>query len=149
MLLLIQISLTWVCAEISEKKIRLKHHISRTEKCCESEDPAQNNAQVSEGGITVKPGQDYSIHELIISHYLKSEPVCRFSNLLPVSNCIQMIGEFLTATFKYTMRWKIFQWMKFLFRHSSNSRKLSLQKFYNELACVFTAHLCAISKNAD
>ena len=26
---------------------------------------AQNNSQVSEGGITVKPGQD-SIHELII-----------------------------------------------------------------------------------
>ena len=38
------------------------------------------------------------------------------------------------------MRWKIFQWMKFLFRHSSNSRKLSRQKFQNELACVFTAH---------
>ena len=59
-----------------------------------------------------------------------------------------MIGEFLTATLKYTMRWKIFQWMKFLFRHSSNSRKLSRQKFDNELACVFTAHLYA-SKHAD
>ena len=47
-----------------------------------------------------------------------------------------MIGEFLTATFQYTMRWKIFQLVKFLFRHSSNSRKLSRQKFYNELACV-------------
>ena len=45
------------------------------------------------------------------------------------------------------MRWKIFQWMKFLFRHSSNSRKLSRQKFHNELACVFTAHYA--SKNAD
>ena len=45
------------------------------------------------------------------------------------------------------MRWKIFQWMKFLFRHSSNSRKLSRQKFQNELACVFTAHFA--SKNAD
>ena len=45
------------------------------------------------------------------------------------------------------MRWKIFQWMKFLFRHSSNSRKLSRQKFHNELACVFTAHYT--SKNAD
>ena len=42
------------------------------------------------------------------------------------------------------MRWKIFQWMKFLFRHSSNSRKLSQQKFDNELACVLYA-----SKNAD
>ena len=45
------------------------------------------------------------------------------------------------------MRWKIFQWVKFLFRHSSNLRKLSRQKFYNELACVFTAH--DASKNAD
>ena len=45
------------------------------------------------------------------------------------------------------MRWKIFQWMKLLFRHSSNSRKLSRQKFHNELACVFTAHYA--SKNAD
>ena len=49
-----------------------------------------------------------------------------------------MIGEFLAATFKYMMRWKIFQWMKFLFRHSSNSKKLSRQKFDNELACLHT-----------
>ena len=41
----------------------------------------------------------------------------------------------------------MFQWMKFLFRHSINSRKLSRQKFHNELACVFTAH--DASKNAD
>ena len=33
---------------------------------------------------------------------------------------------------------KIFQWMKFLFRHSSNSKKLSRQKFDNELACLYT-----------
>ena len=45
------------------------------------------------------------------------------------------------------MRWKILQWMKFLFRHSSSSRKLSRQKFHNELACVFTAHYA--SKIAD
>ena len=45
------------------------------------------------------------------------------------------------------MKWKIFQCRKFLFRHSSNSRKLSWQKFHNELACVFTAHYA--SKNAD
>ena len=59
-----------------------------------------------------------------------------------------MIGEFLTATFKNMMRWKIFQWMKLLFRHSTNSRKLSQQKFHNELTCVFTAHLYT-SKSAD
>ena len=35
------------------------------------------------------------------------------------------------------MRWKIFQWVKFLFWRSSNLRKLSRQKFYNELACIF------------
>ena len=37
--------------------------------------------------------------------------------------------------------------MKFLFRHSSKLRKLSREKFYHELACVFTAHYA--SKNAD
>ena len=30
--------------------------------------------------------------------------------------------------------------MRFLFRHSLNSRKLSQQKFDDELACAFTAH---------
>ena len=34
-------SLTSFCAESSEKKIRLKHHISRTEECCESEDRSE------------------------------------------------------------------------------------------------------------
>ena len=46
---------------------------------------------------------------------LKIESICRFCNLYPVSYCIQMIGELLTAT-QYTMRWKIFQWIKFLLR---------------------------------
>ena len=45
------------------------------------------------------------------------------------------------------MKWEIFQWMKFLFRLFSNSRKLSRQKFHNELACVFTAQYAR--KNAD
>ena len=39
-----------------------------------------------------------------------------YLNLYSVSNCIQMIGEFLTTIFKYMMRWKIFQWIKFRFR---------------------------------
>ena len=34
-------SLTSFCAESSEKKIRLKYHISRTERCCESEDRSE------------------------------------------------------------------------------------------------------------
>ena len=61
----------------------------------------------------------------------KVNPFVASVTFSPISNCIQMIGEFLTATFKYTMRWKIFQWMKFLRRPSPNSRKLSQQKFHN------------------
>ena len=34
-------SLTSFCAETSEKKNRLRHHISRTERCCESEDRSE------------------------------------------------------------------------------------------------------------
>ena len=34
-------SLTSFCAECSEKKIRLKHHFLRTERCCESEDRSE------------------------------------------------------------------------------------------------------------
>ena len=49
-----------------KKNIRLKHHILRSEiKGVVKAKIAQNNSQVSEGGITVKPDQD-SIHELII-----------------------------------------------------------------------------------
>ena len=61
----------------------------------------------------------------------KVNPFVASVTFSPISNCIQMIGEFLTATFKYTLGWKIFQCMKFLFKHSSNSRKLSRQKFHN------------------
>ena len=57
-------SLTSFCAESSEKKNRLKH-IFHELKLVVKAKIAQNNSQVSEGGITVKPGQD-SIHELII-----------------------------------------------------------------------------------
>ena len=64
-------SLTSLCAESSESselKIRPKHHISDELKSVVKAKIAQNNSQVSEGGmtgITVKPVQD-SIHELII-----------------------------------------------------------------------------------
>ena len=58
-----------------KKKITLKHHISL--KGVVKAKIAQDNAQISEGGITVKLGQD-SIHELII---WKAEPVCRLCNL--------------------------------------------------------------------
>ena len=57
-------SLTSFCAESSEKKLgwsTIFHELKSVVKA----KIAQNNSQVSEGGITVKPGQD-SIHELII-----------------------------------------------------------------------------------
>ena len=75
--------------------------------------------------------------------YLNSESVCRFCKLYPVSNCIQMIGEFLS------IRWdgKYSNWSNLYLEHSPQSRKLSRQKFHNELVYVFTAS-CA-SKNAD
>ena len=61
-----------------------------------------------------------------------------------------MIGEFLTATLKVSDKMENIpnQWMKFLFGHSSNSGKLSRQKFHIELACVFTAERYT-RKNAD
>ena len=37
------------------------------------------------------------------------------------------------------MRWKIFQWMKFLFRHYSNSRKLSRQTKNSRVYSLLTA----------
>ena len=64
MLLPIQISLTSFCAESSAKQLgwsTIFHELKSVVKA----KIAQNNSQVSEGGITVKPGQD-SIHELII-----------------------------------------------------------------------------------
>ena len=44
------------------------------------------------------------------------------------------------------MRWKIFQWMKFLFRHPSNLRKLSRQKFHNELQGTRVRIHCSLRK---
>ena len=57
-------SLTSFCAESRQKKLGLStifHELKGVVKA----KIAQNNLQASEGGITVKPGQD-SIHELII-----------------------------------------------------------------------------------
>ena len=58
-------SLTSFCSESSEKKKLgwsiIFHKLKRAVKA----KIAQTNSQVSEGGITVKPGQDF-IHELII-----------------------------------------------------------------------------------
>ena len=71
----------------------LKHHISRTEKCCESEDRSEYFSGFRRRNYSQTRSRFHSWID-----YLKSEPICRFCNLLPVSNCIQMIGEVLTAT---------------------------------------------------
>ena len=47
-----------------KNKFRLVHYISRSKTFAKAK-IAQNNSQVFEGGITVKPDQD-SIHELTI-----------------------------------------------------------------------------------
>ena len=66
---------------------------------------AQNNSQVSEGRIAVKPGQD-SIHELII---------WKVSLFVASVTCSRYLIAF---------KWLVNFQMKFLLRHSSNSRKL-------------------------
>ena len=80
--------MTSFCAESSEKNKFGWSTIFYELKGVVKAKIAQNNSQVSEGGITVKPGQD-SIHELII---------CKVNPFVAsVTNCIQMIDEVLTA----------------------------------------------------
>ena len=129
--------MTSYCTESSEKKIRLKHL-----KGVVKAKIAQNNSQVCEGGITVKPGQD-SIHELII---WKVNPFAASVTCSRYQIAFKWSVNFWLQLFSIRWDGNIFQWVKFLFRHSSNSRKLSRQKFYNELPCVVTAH--DASKNA-
>ena len=57
-------SLTSFCAESSEKKIAWSTVFHELESVVKAK-IAQNNSQVSEGGTSVKPGQD-SNNELII-----------------------------------------------------------------------------------
>ena len=97
---------------------------------------AQNNSQVSVGGITVKLGQDF-IHEWII---WKVNPIVAYVTCSRCQIVFKWSVNFWLQVLVYD-EWKIFQWMKFLFGLFSNSRKLSRQKFHNELACVFSAHL--------
>ena len=58
-------SLNSFCAESSEKKKLGWSTLFHELKGVVQAKIAQNNLQASEGGITIKPGQD-SIHELII-----------------------------------------------------------------------------------
>ena len=94
-------------------------------------------------GITVKPGRD-SIHELIIG---KVNP---------------FFASVTCSRYQIAFKWSMNFWLQFLVYDEMENisldeisiqtflklaRKLSRQKFHNELACVFTAHYA--SKNAD
>ena len=63
-------SLTSFCAESSEKKLGWSTIFHKPESVVKAK-IAQNNSQVSEGGITVKPAW---------IDYLKNDPVCRLCN---------------------------------------------------------------------
>ena len=104
---------------------------------------AQIHSQVSEGGITVKLGQE-SIPELIIW------------------KVNQFFASITCSQYQIAFKWSVNFWLQFLvydemenismdeislFTFFKLARKLSRQKFHNELACVFTAHYA--SKNAD
>ena len=60
-----KILLTLFCAESSEKTILGWCAIFHELKSVVKAKIAHNNSQVSEGGMTVKPGKDFT-HELII-----------------------------------------------------------------------------------
>ena len=87
-------SLTSFCAESSEKKLgwcTIFHELKSVVKA----KIAQNNSQVSEGGITVKPGQD-SIHELII---WKVNP---------------FVASVTCSRYQIAFKWSVNFWLQFL-----------------------------------
>ena len=104
---------------------------------------AQNNSQVSEGGITVKTGKD-STHELII---WKVNPFVPSVTCTWYEIAFQGSVNFWLQLFSIQWDGKYFNGWNCYLQHSSNSRKLSQLKFHNELVCLFTAP-CP-SKNAD
>ena len=115
----------------------LKHHISRTEKCCESEDRSEWFAGFWRRNFNVKSGQD-SNHELIIwkvKLFVASVTCSRYQIAFKWS------VNFWLQLLKYTMR-NI--WVDgFLFRHSSNSKTELAEIWQQTGVCI-----CA-SKNAD
>ena len=100
----------------------------------------QNNSQVSEGGITVKPGQD-SIHELII---WKVNPFDASVTCSRYQLAFKWSVNFWLQLFSIQRDGKYFNGWNFYLRHSSNSRKLSQQKL-----CVFTAHYASKLTDGD
>ena len=130
------------CAESSEKQVLGWYTIFHELKSVVKVNIAQNNLQVSEGGITAKPGQD-SIHEFIIwkvNAFVTSVTCTRYQIAFKWS---------VNFWLQLSIRWdgKYFNGSNFYLEHSSNARKLSRQKFHNKLSCVFTAP--CTSKNAD
>ena len=86
--------MTSFCAESSEKKLgwsTIFHELKSVVKA----KIAQNNSQVSEGGITVKPGQD-SIHELII---WKVNP---------------FVASVTCSRYQIEFKWSVKFWLQFL-----------------------------------
>ena len=99
-------------------------------------------SMISEGGITVKPGQD-SIHELII---WKVNP---------------FVASVTCSRYQIAFKWSVNFWLQLLsIRWDGKYFYLNILQIqenwadrnfitHNELACVLTAHLYATSKSAD
>ena len=104
---------------------------------------AENNSQVSEGGITVKPGQD-SIHELII---WKVNPFVASVSCGRYQIAFKWSVKFWLQLFSIRWDGKYFNGWNFYLGILQIQENWAGRKFYNELACVFTAH--DASKNAD
>ena len=103
----------------------------------------RNNSQVSEGGITVKPGKD-STHEFII---WKVNPFVPSVTCTWYQIAFQGSVNFWLQLFSIQWDENYFSGWNCYLQHSSNLRKLSWLKFHNELMCLFTTP-CP-SENAD
>ena len=97
----------------------------------------RNNSQVSEGGITVKPGKD-STHEFII---WKVDPFVPSLTCTWYQIAFQGSVNFWLQLFSIQWDENYFSGWNCYLQHSSNSRKLSWLKFHNELMCLFDHYL--------
>ena len=128
------------CAESSEKKIGLKHHISWTEKCCESEDRSEWFAGFWRRNFKVKSGQD-SYHELII---WKVKPFVAAVTCGQYQIAFKWSVNFWLQLLKYTRdEMENISVDEFLFRHSSNSKTELAEIWQQTRVCIYA------SKNAD
>ena len=102
---------------------------------------AQNISQVSEGGITVKPGQE-SIHELII---WKVNPFDASVTCSRYQLAFKWSVNFWLQLFSIQRDGKYFNGWNFYL--DILQRKLSQQKFHNELVCVLIH--CSLCKQTN